>query len=195
MMNDLIFVSRNSHKLNEAREILHLPHTLKSLDDINWHFDLPETSGTIRGNSIQKAQTFYKQTGINCFSDDTGLEVEALNGLPGVDTAHYSGSRDAQSNMNKLLKELGTIENRKARFVTVITLIWEGEEYIFEGEVLGRIAYDISGNGGFGYDPVFIPQDYVKTFAELDSTLKNEISHRARAMNLLAAHLKNMFSS
>ena len=193
MMNDLVFVSRNAHKLAEAQEILRLPLTLKSLDDINWHIELPETSGTIRGNSIQKAQTFYKQTGINCFSDDTGLEVEALNGLPGVDTAHYSGTRDAQANMNKLLHELGDNEPRKARFVTVITLIWEGEEYIFEGEVPGRIAHQIAGNGGFGYDPIFIPQGYGKTFAELDSTVKNEISHRARAMNLLAAHFKNIF--
>jgi XTP/dITP diphosphohydrolase len=193
MINDLIFVSRNAHKLTEAQEILRIPLTLKSLDDLNWNFELPETSGTIRGNSIQKAQTFYKQSGINCFSDDTGLEVEALNGQPGVDTAHYSGTRDAQSNMNKLLHELGKTENRKARFVTVITLIWEGSEYIFEGEVMGRIAYQISGAGGFGYDPIFIPQDYDKTFAELDATVKNKISHRARAMNLLAAHFKNIF--
>jgi XTP/dITP diphosphohydrolase len=193
MINDLIFVSRNAHKLTEAQEILRLPLTLKSLDDLSWNFELPETSGTIRGNSIQKAQTFYKQSGINCFSDDTGLEVEALNGQPGVDTAHYSGTRDAQSNMKKLLHELGKTENRKARFVTVITLIWEGTEYIFEGEVMGRIAYQISGNGGFGYDPIFIPQGYDKTFAELDVTVKNKISHRARAMNLLAAHFKNIF--
>lgn len=193
MINDLIFVSRNTHKLTEAQEILRIPLTLKSLDDLNWNFELPETSGTIRGNSIQKAQTFYKQSGINCFSDDTGLEVEALNGQPGVDTAHYSGTRDAQSNMNKLLHELGKTENRKARFVTVITLIWEGSEYIFEGEVMGRIAYQISGAGGFGYDPIFIPLGYDKTFAELDATVKNKISHRAQAINLLAAHFKNIF--
>lgn len=193
MTNDLVFVSRNAHKLAEAQEILRLPLILKSLDDINWHLELPETSGTIRGNSIQKAQTFYNQTGINCFSDDTGLEVEALNGLPGVDTAHYSGTRDAQANMNKLLHELGNTEHRKARFVTVITLIWQGAEYIFEGEVQGHIAHEISGNGGFGYDPIFIPQGYDKTFAELNATVKNDISHRARAMNLLAAHFKNNF--
>jgi XTP/dITP diphosphohydrolase len=193
MTNDLIFVSRNAHKLAEAQAILRLPIDLKSLDDMNWQLELPETSGTIRGNSIQKAQTFYHQTGINCFSDDTGLEVEALKGLPGVDTAHYSGTRDAHANMNKLLKELGSTEQRNARFVTVITLIWGGAEYIFEGEVKGRIAHEISGNGGFGYDPIFIPHGYDKTFAELDATVKNEISHRARAMTLLAAHFKNIF--
>lgn len=186
-MRSLVFASNNEKKLNEIRPLLPEFKVL-SLAEAGIHADLPETTGTIKGNAIQKARYLYQITGFNCFSDDTGLEVNALGGLPGVDTAHYAGpERDAQRNMQKLLNALEGQMNREARFVTVIALVWEGEVFTFEGEVKGSIAYELKGTGGFGYDPVFVPEGYEQSFGELSPAIKQQISHRAEAVKKLIA--------
>lgn len=186
-MRSLVFASNNDKKLNEIRPLL-AEFKVLSLSDAGVSPDLPETSGTIMGNAIQKATHLHQITGFNCFSDDTGLEINALGGLPGVDTAHYAGpERDAQRNMQKLLNALEGQMNREARFVTVIALVWEGEVFTFEGEVKGSIAYELKGTGGFGYDPVFVPEGYEQSFGELSPAIKQQISHRAEAIKKLIA--------
>jgi XTP/dITP diphosphohydrolase len=184
---DLVFATNNAHKLEEVRTILHNQLQIKTLSDINYNTELPENKGTITGNAIQKAQTLFNETGLACFADDTGLEIDALNGNPGVDTAHYAGpDRDAVKNMNRVLSEMDGVVERSARFITVIALVNKDGVQTFEGEVKGKIAQAISGHGGFGYDPIFIPEGFDQTFAELPQTIKNEISHRARATALFA---------
>ncbi len=154
--------------------------------------DIPEEQDTLEGNALQKARYIYERTGCSCFADDTGLEVEALNAAPGVYSARYAGeAKDMNDNMNKLLRELDGIDNRKARFRTVIALILDGKEYLFEGEVQGEIMHEKSGCKGFGYDPIFRPQGYDITFSEMDLEEKNKISHRGKAVQQLVTFLNS----
>lgn len=163
-----------------------------SLKDIGCTEELPENQRTIEGNALEKAQFIFEKFGIDCFADDTGLEVDSLGGEPGVDTAHYAGpERDAQKNMDLLLKNLQGKANRNARFKTVFALFWQGEMYSFEGLVKGRISTEKKGDQGFGYDPIFIPEGFSESFAELGSEIKNRLSHRAAATKQLVAFLGN----
>lgn len=196
----IVFATNNQHKLQEIREILGSDFEVVSLKDIGCDVDIPETGTTLEANAHQKASYIYENYGLDCFADDTGLEVETLDGAPGVHSARYAEGtdHDSEANMAKLLKELEGKTNRKARFRTVIALIQkEGDsticsrEYSFEGEVKGEIATEKSGKGGFGYDPIFVPEGYNKSFAELGEEIKNKISHRARAVAKLAEHLKD----
>ena len=189
----ICFTTNNAHKLQEVKEILGDSIELLSLSDIGFEGDIPETHETLEANSLEKAQYIFQKYRIPVFSDDSGLEVVALNGKPGVHTAHYAGSRDAVANMSKVLSELeGQTNNREARFRAVITYIdLEGKEQQFEGIVDGQIAPEMSGAEGFGYDPIFIPLGYEKTFAELSSEVKNTISHRKRALEKLVQFLKS----
>lgn len=195
----IVFATNNQHKLQEIREILGDQFEILSLADIGCHEDIPETGNTLEANAHQKAEYVFDHYHIDCFADDTGLEVDALGGAPGVHSARYAEGTDhnSEANMAKLLRELGDNDNRKARFRTVISLIqMEGgnpvcsREYQFEGVVEGRIDREKHGSEGFGYDPVFIPEGYDKSFAELGEEIKNQISHRARAVKKLAEWLK-----
>lgn len=194
---ELCFATNNAHKLEEVSAILGDSFTLKTLQDIGCTDELPETSGTIPGNSRQKAQYIWTHFGISCFADDSGLEVEALNGEPGVDSAYYSGSRDHSKNIQTLLSKLVGQTNRRARFITVFTLVLSSQdteqpvERQFEGVVEGKILTELRGLGGFGYDPVFLPDGYDQTFAEMSSIQKNGISHRSRALAKMVAYLTN----
>ena len=189
---DLIFASNNAHKLEEIRAVVSDNIDIVSLNEIGFTTELPETSGTIPGNALQKAETLYKATRRNCFADDSGLEVFALDNRPGVDTAHYAGAeRNAEANNNKLLKELEGVTDRSARFITVISLIIDGKAHEFTGEIKGRIALQKEGTGGFGYDPLFIPEGFDNSFAALPQEIKNEISHRARAVHAMNKWLRN----
>ena len=190
----IVFATNNKHKLSEIRDILGNEIEVLSLDEIDCHADIPETSDTLEGNALQKAHYVYDNYHISCFADDTGLEVDALGGEPGIYSARYAGNNhDSEANMTKLLAKLGDNKNRKARFRTVIALILDGknvEEKIFEGIVEGSIIKERRGGEGFGYDPIFQPEGYNHTFAELGSNIKNKISHRARATAKLVDELK-----
>ncbi len=187
----ICFATNNTHKLEEVQAVLPAGIKILSLKDIGCSEELPETQRTIEGNALEKAAYVSGKYGINCFADDTGLEVMALDGEPGVDTAHYAGpERDAQKNMDLLMKNLEGKSDRSARFKTVFSLIWEGEMYSFEGVVRGKIALEKKGVEGFGYDPLFIPEGYEQTFAELGAEVKNKLSHRALASRQLASFLK-----
>lgn len=196
-MKKLVFASNNAHKLEEIRAILGTQYEVKSLKDIGCEVDIPETGSTFRENALQKATYVKEHFGFDCFADDSGLQVEALGGEPGVYSARYAvkngvqveGNKD-DANMNVLLEKLENEENRKACFRTSIALIFEGETHFFDGTVEGRIIREKRGNGGFGYDPIFIPDGYDKTFAELGNEVKNGISHRARAVAKLADFLR-----
>ena len=188
-MRKLVFATSNPHKVAEVRAVLGPGFELVGLRDIGCDEDLPETSGTIPGNALQKARYVRDHYGVDCFAEDSGLEVDTLGGLPGVDTAHYSGSRDADHNMDRVLRELAGHTDRRARFRAVIALCANGEEQTFEGTVEGRIADAKTGRGGFGYDPIFIPEGHARSFAELGDEVKHAISHRARAVGKLAAYL------
>lgn len=191
----LIFATNNSHKIDEVRQILGPQTQILSLAEIGCHDDIPETADTIEGNAVMKAQYVYDRYGLSCFADDTGLEVDALHGAPGVHTARYAegAGHDAEANTRKLLKELDGEQNRRARFKTVIALIVKENGkpvlHTFEGIVNGFIATEKRGIEGFGYDPVFIPEGCDETFAELGVDIKNNISHRARAVRKLAEYL------
>ncbi len=190
----LVFATNNQHKLDEVRKIS-AQHNIEivSLAEIDCHDDIPETADTLDGNALQKAQYIREIFGLDCFADDTGLEVEALDNAPGVYSARYAGpGHDSEANMKKLLKEMEGKENRKARFRTVIALLLGGETHLFEGIVEGSITTEKRGENGFGYDPVFVPQGYDKTFAELGNDVKNKISHRARAVEQLEAFLAQL---
>jgi XTP/dITP diphosphohydrolase len=189
-MMQLVFATNNAHKLEEAQQILKAQFQILSLNDAGFSGDLPEENPTIRENALQKMRFYRELSGKDCFADDTGLEVDALNGAPGVDTAHYSGSRDALANMQLLLANLKGAPSRRARFVTVIAASINGKEIVVEGDVWGEIALSLSGSGGFGYDPVFIPEGYTNSFATLPSSVKNSMSHRARALQFFADQLK-----
>lgn len=186
----LVLASNNSHKLEEARAIASGRFEILSLSDIGCHDDIPETAGTLEGNALIKARWVKEKYGYDCFADDTGLMVDALGGAPGVYSARYAGPEcDSVANVNKLLKEMKGKSCRDARFTTVIALLKDGEEHIFTGEVAGKIASEPSGTAGFGYDPVFIPDETGISFAEMTAEDKNSISHRGRAMRKLAEFL------
>ncbi len=202
-MKKIVFATNNAHKLSEIRQILGERIEVLSLNDIGCHADIPETANTLKGNALQKAEYVASHYHIDCFADDTGLEVDALGGAPGVHSARYAGGEghDSEANMRKLLAELGENNNRKARFRTVIALIEleddESTEFplhfnntkFFEGIVEGQITRERHGEEGFGYDPIFQPDGYEQTFAELGMEIKNRISHRARAVEKLVRYL------
>lgn len=191
-MTELVFATNNAHKLHEAHAALGDSMKILSLNDIGFVGEPEETERTIEGNALLKARYLYEKTGHNCFADDTGLEVEALNGEPGVDTAYYAGlPRDDKRNVEKLLKELSDKTNRAARFKTVIALIIYDKEYVFEGIVNGSIATEPMGDKGFGYDPVFIPEGEKRTFAQMELHEKTALSHRARALQKMVDFLHN----
>jgi len=187
---ELVFASGNEHKVYEVAKKLGGSIPLKGLHDIGCTTDLPETSDTLEGNARQKARYVWDNYRLSCFADDTGLEVTALDMAPGVYSARYAGAqRNSADNMRLLLENLQNQLNRSARFRTVICLILEGEEYLFEGTVQGTIRHEPSGTGGFGYDPVFEPSGYATTFAEMSIEEKNIISHRGKAIAVLADFL------
>lgn len=196
-MKTLVFASNNAHKLEEIRAILGNQYEVKSLKDIGCEVDIPETGSTFRENALQKATYVKEHYGYDCFADDSGLQVEALGGEPGVYSARYAqknglsfeGSKD-EANMDVLLQKMAQESNRKACFRTSIALIYQGETHFFDGTVEGRIIQEKRGTQGFGYDPLFIPNGYTQTFAELGNDIKNGISHRARAVAKLAEFLK-----
>ena len=190
----LVFATNNKHKLDEVRKITSRhPVEIVSLAEINCFDDIPETADTLEGNALQKAHYLQEKFGLNCFADDTGLEVEALNNAPGVYSARYAGpGHDSEANMKKLLHEMEGKENRKARFRTVIALVWNGKTYTFDGIVNGTITTTKRGENGFGYDPIFIPEGYEQTFAELGNDIKNQISHRAKAVEKLDEFLTQL---
>ena len=207
----IVFATGNRGKLREASEILGEGFELVTPADLGVTEDIPETGNTLLANSLQKAQYLYERCGCDCFADDTGLEVDALGGAPGVYTARYAGEgKDFNANMDKVLHELGVLEgearmaadlglkvkkvSRRARFKSVITLMIDGRKHFFEGILEGTIAYEKSGNGGFGYDPIFIADEYPgMTLADITEEQKNEISHRGKALRAMAAWLKNNF--
>jgi len=191
MNRKLVFATNNKHKLKEIKSMLNDIIQVVSLADIGCTDELPETSASIRGNALQKARYIFEKFGMDCFADDTGLEVEALGGRPGVYSARYAGNNASSAdNVTKLLHEMKGIENRKARFKTVIALITDHEEKSFEGIIDGVIADKPVGENGFGYDPVFIPDGSTIRFAEMSDEEKNKISHRKRALEKLVEHLK-----
>ena len=190
MKKKLVFVTNNAHKLEEIAFILGDKIELLSLKDIHCQADIPETADTLEGNAIQKAEYIHQHYGMDCFADDTGLEVEALNGAPGIYSARYAGEgHDSEANMKKLLENMQDKENRKAQFRTAICLIMDGETHLFEGIVKGEIIKEKKGGAGFGYDPIFVPEGYDLTFAELGNDIKNTISHRAKAVEKLCNFL------
>lgn len=190
MKKKLVFATNNSHKLQEITKIAGDNFEILSLSDIGCHDDIPETADTLEGNALQKARYVKEHFGYDCFADDTGLEVEALDNAPGVYSARYAGpGHDAEANMKKLLSEMQGKQNRSARFRTALALILDGKEYLFEGIVKGHITEGKKGSAGFGYDPLFIPEGYTQTFAELGDETKNKISHRAQAVNQLVSFL------
>ena len=193
MKRKLVLATNNAHKLEEVAAILGDKVELLSLNDIGCQTDIPETAETLEGNALLKSSYIFKNYHLDCFADDTGLEVEALNGAPGVYSARYAGGEghDAQANMLKLLHELDGKENRKAQFRTAISLILDGKEYLFEGVIKGEIIKEKRGDSGFGYDPVFMPEGYDRTFAELGNDIKNQISHRALAVQKLCEFLQS----
>ncbi len=181
-MRKIVFATNNQHKLSEIKNILGNDFEIISLKELGFTKDIPETGETLAENAAQKSHFIYDRFHLDCFSDDTGLEVEALDGAPGVYSARYAGEDCSyDDNVNKLLKELGNSQNRKAAFKTVISLIIDGKEYQFEGRIDGSVTTEKHGSGGFGYDPVFLPDGYRQTFSEMDATLKNKISHRGKA--------------
>ena len=190
MKKKFVFATNNAHKLEEVTAILGDKIELLSMKDIDCHADIPETADTLEGNALLKARYIFENYNMDCFADDTGLEVEALNGAPGVYSARYAGdAHNSEANMRKLLQDMEGIENRKAQFRTVFALIINGKEHLFEGIVKGEITKHRCGSSGFGYDPVFIPEGYTQTYAEMGNTLKNKISHRALATNKLCNFL------
>ena len=191
MKTKLCFATNNAHKLEEIQAILGDSFELLSLKDINCTKELPETGNTLEANSLQKAQYLYDHFHVNCFADDSGLEVHALGGEPGVDSAHYAGpQRSHLDNINLLLKNLTDKNDRSAQFRTVITLIQNGKVSQFEGSIKGQIISELRGSEGFGYDPIFIPEGYTTTFAEMSLAEKGKISHRAKAFGKLVAFLE-----
>ena len=191
---ELVFASHNENKVSEVRKILPPNFKIISLNDLNFFDEIPEDEETIEKNAIFKSNFIYEKFKINVFADDTGLEIKALNNLPGVKSARYSGlERDSTKNINKVLSNLGEESDRKARFKTVISLNFNGELKLFEGIINGKINYIPIGDNGFGYDPIFIPNNFDKTFAEMSLTQKNKISHRSIAINKLISFLGKVY--
>ena len=186
----IVFATNNENKLREIRNILGNSFSLLSLGDLNIRDDIPENEATLEGNALQKARCIHRLLKMNVFADDTGLEIEALNGLPGVNSARFAGeNKDFNANIDKALQMMGSTSNRKARFRTVIALILDDREYLFEGIIKGKIISKRRGKEGFGYDPVFVPQGRDLTFAEMSLAEKNRISHRAKAFMKLRSFL------
>ena len=191
-MRKIIFATNNAHKLSEVQAVLGEEFTLVTLHECGITEDIPETADTLEGNALQKARYVFEKTGADCFADDTGLEVDALNGAPGVHSARYAtDGHDFAANNHLLLKNLEGVTERTARFRTVIALILDGKEYTFEGRVEGTIAEEECGAEGFGYDPLFVPSGEIITFAQMSAEAKNAISHRGRAVAELVKFLKN----
>ena len=190
----LVFATNNQHKLDEVRKVVTDDIQIISLSDINCYDDIPETADTLEGNALIKARYIHEKFGVDCFADDTGLEVEALNGEPGVYSARYAGEDcNPEANMYKLLQNLTGENNRNAQFRTVIALIINGEEKLFNGIVKGTISREKMGNAGFGYDPIFIPEGFSESFAQMTSEMKNSISHRYRATEELSNYFKKQY--
>lgn len=190
---ELVFATNNQHKLKELQAFLGDHFKLLSLNDIGCFEEIPEEQNTLEGNAAQKAFFVYEKYGYNCFADDTGLEIQALGGEPGVYSARYAGEeKSAEANMNKVLQKLAKINEREARFRTVISLVIEGKEQQFEGIVEGEMLRDKRGTAGFGYDPIFMPEGFGLSFAEMELSEKNKISHRGRAVQKLVAYLKGL---
>lgn len=190
----LVFATNNKHKLQEVRDIVGNRVEVLSLSDIGCCDDIPETADTLQGNALIKARHIYGKYGIDCFADDTGLEVEALGGAPGVYSARYAGEEcDSEANMRKLLENLTGKSNRNAQFRTVIALIIDGKEMLFDGIVKGTIATEKKGDSGFGYDPIFIPEGHTESFAQMSGEMKNSMSHRFRATQQLGDYLKENY--
>ena len=194
---EIIFATGNAHKAVEAQKVLGDDFTLIMPKELGLTEEIPENGDTLQANAIEKAEYLWKKFGKSCFADDTGLEVDALGGAPGVYSARYAGpEKGSEANMTKLLAELEAVEaangeiSRAARFRTVVALILDGELHLFNGVLEGKIARERSGNEGFGYDPIFIPCDYTKTLAEISLEEKNAISHRGKAMRALAEFLQ-----
>ena len=192
-MRKFVFATNNNHKVDEVLELLNNNFKIQTLNEIGCIEELPEEGDTLEFNAVQKAWYVYQKYDCNCFADDTGLEIEALNNEPGVYSARYAGpAKDAIANMDKVLEKLNKSENRRARFKTVIALILDGKKYLFEGKVEGEILKERKGLSGFGYDPIFKPNGFNETFAEMNLDLKNKISHRANAINKLVTFLKTI---
>lgn len=190
-MRSIVFATNNKHKIEEIQAILGEEFSITPLSDIGCNEDIPETSMTIEGNASQKARYVNEKYKVDCFADDTGLEVDALGGKPGVNSARYAGpGHDFDANVTKLLKELNGHLSRRARFKTVISLVTDDNEILFDGVINGIIINERRGTKGFGYDPVFVPDGYEQTFAEMPAELKNAISHRAIATKKLVKYLK-----
>lgn len=190
---ELVFATNNKHKLEELQAILGNQFKLLSLKDVGCNEEIPEDQATLEGNARQKSFFIYNKYGYNCFADDTGLEIESLNGEPGVFSARYAGEeKSSEANMQKILNKMIKINNRKARFRTVISLIIDGNEKQFEGIVKGKILNEKRGHSGFGYDPIFQPCGFDLSFAEMSLADKNKISHRGRAVQKLIQHLRSM---
>ena len=188
---ELIFATHNQNKVEEISAILPSIIEVKSLNDLNFTDQIPETSNTLRGNALIKARTIFNKFQKDCFADDTGLEVEILNGAPGVHSARFAGkNKKDEDNIDKLLKELENHHNTNAQFRTIIALIYKHEEFIFEGIIKGKIIKEIKGDNGFGYDPIFQPEHHFLTFAQISTKEKNKISHRAIALRKLIDFLK-----
>ena len=189
----IVFATNNPNKLKEIQSLIPKEIEIISLKEIGCNEDIPETGDTLKANAFQKAQYIKDNFNYDCFADDTGLEIDELNGDPGVYSARYAGpERNANANMNKVLNELKGKKNRKAQFRTAIALILKGEEHLFEGKVEGYISKDKQGNEGFGYDPIFIPENDIRSFAQMSMQEKGAISHRGRAVKKLVAYLKNL---
>ena len=191
IMRQLVFATNNQHKTNEVRELLAGQYEVLNLSDIGCTTDIPETADSFSGNAELKSSFVAQHYNLDCFADDSGLEVDALNNEPGIYSARYAGQRGDEANLNLVLQKMEGIENRKARFRTVISLIQNAERFLFEGAIEGTIRTTPTGAQGFGYDPIFQPDGYKLTFAEMDTSEKNLISHRAIAMRKLIAFLKN----
>ena len=191
-MKKLVFATNNSNKLKEIKLAVDTFKVI-GLKDLDINEEIPETGNTLKANALQKAQFIHNKTGLSCFADDTGLEIKALDGKPGVYSARYAGPEcNAENNMQKVLEELGETPNRAAQFKTVIALILQGREYFFSGKVKGEILKHKTGNDGFGYDPIFRPIGYKKSFAEMSIAQKNEISHRGLAVKKLVNFLAGL---
>lgn len=191
-MHTLIFATNNGNKVQEIQSLVGADFKVIPLKEAGIDIDIPEPHDSFQENAAEKARTIFQITHQNCFSEDTGLEIEALQGAPGVKSARYAGEhRDFQANIDKVLIALNQIENRKAQFRTVICLIWEGQEYYFEGICKGHISTEMHGSKGFGYDPIFIPEGATKSFAEMTMDEKNKFSHRQKAVTQLFEFLSN----
>jgi len=189
-MREIVFATNNKNKIEEVKAIIGERFILKSLDDIGCDVDIPETGNTFHENAMQKSRYVNLHYGLDCFGDDSGLIVESLNNEPGIYSARYSGSRDMEKNISLLLHKMQGKTNRNAAFITVISLILDGEEYSFEGRIDGKITEEKLGDRGFGYDPIFIPSGYAESFAQMSAEEKNQISHRAIAVKKLTDFLR-----